>query len=109
MSSPCAWRSPKNDSFRPPKWKNGIGAAVPTFTPRFPIAASWRNRRASAPRPVKRLAALPKRLSFSRSIAASTSATGASPSTGPNTSSRAISISAVTPPNTVGPRKFPFS
>src|SRR6185436_12418265 len=32
-SRPCAFRSPKNDPFVPPKGKNAIGAATPMFTP----------------------------------------------------------------------------
>lgn len=37
-SWPCPWSTPKNDSLRPPKGKNAMGAARPTFTPTCPLS-----------------------------------------------------------------------
>ena len=52
-SVPCAWTSPKNESFQPENGKNATGAATPTLTPIMPTCTSWRYFRAAPPSSVK--------------------------------------------------------
>src|SRR3972149_4789098 len=48
-SWPWPWRTPRNDSLRPPNGKNAIGAASPTFTPPPPQPTCAANSRAALP------------------------------------------------------------
>src|SRR5260221_14435901 len=88
--------TPKRDSFQPPNENGSRGTGTPTFTPTIPALAFSMTYRATPPLSVNTDAAFPYRDAFSMEIACSTSFPRTITSTGPNTSSGAIRMSAVT-------------
>src|SRR5260370_591273 len=60
-SRPCAWRSPKKDSFQPENGKNAMGAATPILTPTIPTSMRSAYSRADLPFEVKMEVVFPNR------------------------------------------------